>query len=70
MSLTDLLPNIQALPRPDKLRLAQLLIVELAREEGVTLLEAGRTYPIWSPFDAYSAGAGLMQALEEAKITT
>ena len=34
MLISELLPEIQSLSRPDKLRLAQLLIVDLAREEG------------------------------------
>jgi hypothetical protein len=67
MPLADLLPAIQALPRADKLRLTQLLIVELAQEEGVPLFEAGQTYPIWSPYDSYEAAEGLIKALELAK---
>ncbi len=66
MPLAELLPAIQALPRAEKLRLTQLLIVELAHEEGVPLFEAGQTYPVWSPYDSYEAANGLMEALEQA----
>jgi hypothetical protein len=64
MSLADLLPTVQALPRADKLRLAQLLIVDLARDEGVPLIEADRTYPVWTPYHAYDAAAVLLNFLE------
>ncbi len=66
MSLPELLPSIQALSRGEKLRLAQLLIVDLARDEGVPLLEAGQSYAIWSPYDAYQAADALLAALEQA----
>jgi hypothetical protein len=45
MSLAELLPSIQALPRSDKFRLVQELIAELAQEEGL----AEGEYPVWSP---------------------
>jgi hypothetical protein len=67
MSFPELLPAIQALPRADKLRLAHLLIEELAREEGEPLLEAGLSYPMWSQYDAYEAVPILMHALEQAR---
>jgi hypothetical protein len=67
MSLAELLPNVQALPRADKLRLAQMLIVDLAREEGVPLLEADRTYPVWTPYHADEAAAVLLNFLESQR---
>jgi hypothetical protein len=69
MSLVELLPVLQALPRDDKLRLLQFLVVELAREEGVTLLEIGGPYPIWTPYNAFKAADTLLKALEEEKPT-
>jgi hypothetical protein len=63
MSLTELLPSIQALPRRDKFRLVQELIAELAREEGI----AEGEYPIWSPYEAHEAAAMLLQLLEQDK---
>ena len=63
MSLVELLPSIQALPRSDKFRLVQQLIAELAQEEGLTAGE----YPIWSPYDAHEAAATLLQLLEQDK---
>lgn len=67
MSLAELIPAIRALPPVDKLQLTQFLVVELAREEGVPLFEAGRTYEIWSPFDSFEAARDLMQLVEQAK---
>ncbi len=64
MSLADLMPIVQALPRADKLRLMQLLVVELAREEGVPLVELGGSYPVWTPHHAYDAAAVLLRELQ------
>ena len=65
MNLTEMIPAVQALPRADKLRLIQLLVVELAREEGIPLIEVGTSYPIWSPHDAFDAAALMLRALDE-----
>lgn len=67
MSLTELVPNVKLLPRADKLRLFQLLVVELAQEEGVALLTPDREYPIWTPLNAFGAAATLMKMLENCK---
>ena len=49
MTINEILPILQTLQKVDKLRLIQFLIHELAREEGVNLLEITEDYPIWSP---------------------
>jgi hypothetical protein len=67
MSLTELFPTVQQLPRADKLRLMQLLVVALAQEEGVPLLTAGAEYPIWTPLNAFEAAATLMTMLKNHK---
>lgn len=67
MSLTELFPDIKLLPRADKLRLMQFLVVELAQEEGVPLLTAGTEYPVWTPINAFSAAETLMKMLETHK---
>ncbi len=64
MSLSELLPTLQSLPRPDKLRAIQFLAAELAREDEPPLIEPGRSYPIWSPFDAHAAASIILRALE------
>ena len=63
MSLAELRPSIQILPRSDKFRLVQELVAELAQEEGLTEGE----YPVWSPYDAHGAAATLMQLVEQDK---
>jgi hypothetical protein len=66
MSLAEMLPEVQRLSRLDKIRLIQFLAQELeGDEEG--LIEAGRSYPIWSPDRAFTAAAALLQALDEEK---
>jgi hypothetical protein len=67
--ITELLPKIQALPRADKLRLMQFLVSELAREEGITLLQPNEVYPIWTPYDAFDAATTLLNALKEEQVT-
>ncbi len=70
MSLTELFPNVKLLPRADKLRLIQFLVVELAQEEGVSLFTAGAEYPIWTPLNAFGAADMLMKMLETHKTAT
>jgi hypothetical protein len=66
MTLTEVLSEVQALSRLDKIRLIQILAQELERdEEG--LIEPGRSYPVWSPDRAITAAAALLQALEDEK---
>lgn len=67
MSLTELFPDVKLLPRADKLRLMQFLVVELAQEEGVSLFTAGSAYPVWTPLNAFDAAETLMEMLENHK---
>ncbi len=64
MSLMELLPSVQALPRKEKFRLMQALLTELAQEEEI--IPAGE-YPLWSPIEAYDAAAVLTQLLKDEK---
>jgi hypothetical protein len=64
MSLTELFPAIKMLPRADKLRLMQFLVIDLAQEEGVPLLAADAEYPIWTPLNAFEAAETLLQMLQ------
>lgn len=54
-------PILSGLDRADKLRVMQLLIQELAREEGALL--SGNSYPIWSPYASFEAADVLLEAL-------
>ena len=64
MSLTELFPAIRRLPRADKLRLMQFLVIDLAREEGIPLLSADAAYPMWTPLNAFDAADTLLQMLQ------
>ena len=65
MSLVELLPELNALPRAEKLRLIQILVVDLAREEGIPLVEENVSYPVWSPHDAFDAAETMLKVLNE-----
>ena len=64
MSLLELLPEVRALARIDKLQLIRVLAEDLAQSEEVPPFEAGREYPLWSPDRAYEAAAVLLRELE------
>ena len=68
MSLVDLLPKLQELSRADQLRVIEFLASELFKKETISLLEDGRTYEIWSPYDAFEAADVLGKMLEEDKV--
>ena len=65
MSLGDLVPLLQSLPRAEKLQAIHLLILDLAREEGVPLIQPDAAYPIWSPYQAHDAAEVLLKTLGE-----
>ena len=67
MSLVELIPVLQSLPRADKLRLLQFLAFELAQEEGVPWFDPEIAYPVWTPYNAFEAADILLQALEVDK---
>jgi hypothetical protein len=67
MSLMELFPVIKQLPRADKLRLMQFLVIDLAQEEGIPLLSAEAEYPIWTPLNAFEAADTLLQMLKTHK---
>lgn len=64
-ALADILPSVCALSRADKLRLLQLVAVELAREEGASLIEVGDSCPVWTPLHAFDAADVLLRELKE-----
>jgi hypothetical protein len=65
MSVVELLPNLKTLSRSEKLQIMQFLVQELTEEED-KVLEAGKTYNVWSPFNSHKAAAQLATLLEEA----
>jgi hypothetical protein len=64
-NLSEMLPKLHALPRPEKWRLVQLMVADLAREEELSPIETGGAYPIWSPHDAFDAANAMLKVLEE-----
>lgn len=60
-----ILPNIQSLPRADKLKLIQFLAQELAEAGAPPTLAQGKSYPVWSPSEAFSAADTLLGALRK-----
>ncbi|ETW95072.1 hypothetical protein [Candidatus Entotheonella palauensis] len=64
MSLTELFPAVKNLPRADKLRLMQFLVIDLAQEEGVPLLAADAEYPVRTPLNAFDAADTLLRMLD------
>jgi hypothetical protein len=69
MSVAELMPALQNLPREDKLQVIRFLVSDLTRQEGVDLLlQNGGSYPIWTPFDAYDAARSLQQLLEQDRV--
>lgn len=64
MSFLELLPEVQALSRLDKLRLIRLLAEDLAQSEEAMPLKPGQEYPLWSPDRAFDAAAVLLRELE------
>ena len=69
MTLAEMLPTIQLLPRADKLRLIQLLAADMARDEAIVNDIANKCIPIWSPHDSFQGAAALLRVLEEDKGT-
>ena len=65
MSLTELVPEVKKLPRADKLRLMQFIVIDLAQDEGVPMLTANAEYPVWTPLNAFDAADTLAKMLEE-----
>ncbi len=67
MSLLEILSQVHVLPRSDKIRLLQVLVDELAKEEGLAPLEPGGNYPVWSPHNAFEAADTMLEALERSQ---
>jgi hypothetical protein len=66
MTLTEVLPGVQALSRLDKIRLIQFLARDLELEEE-SPGDPDQSSPVYSPDRAFTAAAELLQALEVEK---
>lgn len=67
MTTHELLPELQSLPRIEKLRIVQFLVGELAREEELQPFTANAAYPLWSPYYTPEAAATLQNMLDQEK---
>ena len=66
MTLTEILPSLQKLSHQEKIKAIQFLAAELARDkQNPDLLENGKTYEVWSPYDAFAAEKTLTDMLQE-----
>ena len=68
MTVVELYPKVKMLPRADKLRLMQFLVIDLAQEDGIPLLAADAEYPVWTPINAFEATDTLFQMLQDHKV--
>lgn len=66
MDLQELLPSVRDLSRADKLRLMQVLVSELAKDEEAFFIP-GADYQVWSPYDSAGAAQTLLAMLEAEK---
>jgi hypothetical protein len=65
MSVLELLPSLKILSRSEKLQIMQFLVQELIDEED-NVLQAGKTYNVWSPLNSHKAAEQLATLLEES----
>lgn len=50
LSVTELTPLVELLPRVEKFQLLQFLVTTSAKEEEIPLLDPTLTYPLWTPY--------------------
>lgn len=67
MTLADLLPALRQLSESEKLELVRLLAAELFEGKNISPFEPFKTYFLPTPYNAFGAGAILMQAMPVAE---
>lgn len=73
MSLAELMPEVELLPRADKFLLARRLLESLEQQETesedslIKLVAAEAAFSIWSPFDAHAAADTLEALLKQER---
>jgi len=67
ISTNQLLPALQLLPRAEKLRIVQFLILQLVQEEGINPSFVTGNYLDWKLYDAPNAADTLLNMLMEDK---
>jgi hypothetical protein len=61
----QLLDELRQLSLPEKLRVVQLLVNDLAATTEGNLTLNHRQYEVWSPYDSASAAEALLQMLDD-----
>lgn len=67
MTLSELLLALKQLPESEKLELVRLLAAELCDEKKISPFEPFKTYFLPTPYNAFGAGAVLMQAMSKTQ---
>lgn len=67
VSITQLLPTVQAMPRAEKIQLIQWIATQLAQDEGVVALSPDVKYALLSPSESHEAASVLSAFLEQEK---
>ena len=70
MSVIELLNSARTMCRADRIRLVQCLVDDLAREEGISSLQAGSAFSIATPLSAFDAAATMLAALGKQNTET
>ena len=64
MLVGEIISEVRALRRTDKLRVLQSLVSDLLDEEEASRALPGRSYPVWGPHGAFEAADAMLKALE------
>ena len=64
MTLTELIPIIEQLSVPDKLKLFHLLAEQLETKQDISPLESNKVYYMPTPYDVFGSGEVLMEAMK------
>ncbi|CAN1211764.1 hypothetical protein TUMEXPCC7403_16285 [Tumidithrix helvetica PCC 7403] len=69
MTLAEVLPSVRLLSATEKLKLIRILAEDLDTAENISPLEPFKTYDLPTPYDSFGAGAVLMEALQQSKLS-
>jgi hypothetical protein len=69
MTLAEVLPSVRRLSAAEKLKLIRILAEDLDMAEDISPLEPFKTYDLPTPYDSFGAGAVLMEALQQSKLS-
>jgi hypothetical protein len=67
MTLAELIPEVQHLSAPEKLKLIRVLAGDLDTGADISPFISGKVYDIFTPYASPGAGSALMNALESSE---